>query len=154
VLTSRYFGPIAPTSDYASTELPRAGEPVRVDINIANPAALEQSALDAVDQTLDELDALHAAAVTAFAAVMDDDASQPAQFWQFHHDDVEGYGELERSAFTGALRLERAGFYPDGAFATDSYVILDYALRGPPTDQLLVAKFLRDRSLLTIAWES
>lgn len=31
---------------------------------------------------------------------------------------------------------------------------LDFALRGPPTDQILVAKFLRDRSLLGVSWES
>lgn len=154
MLTSRYLGQIAATSGYASAELPRDGEQVRVDVNIANTAAFEQSALDAVDAMLDDLDALHAVAVAAFAVVMDDDASQPAQFWRFHHDDVEGYGELERGAFTSALRLERVGFYPDGAFGTASYVVLDYALRGPPTDQLLVAKFLRDRSLLDIAWES
>jgi hypothetical protein len=33
-------------------------------------------------------------------------------------------------------------------------LVLDYALPGPQTDQLLVVKLRRDESLVSIAWES
>jgi Protein of unknown function (DUF2004) len=152
--TSRHFGQIDPDCDYAAISIPLGPDTVRAAINLAIPASFSQPELDAVDRNLDELARHDAAARAAFAAVLDNDRFEPARFLRFHHDEVEGYESLTNESFVAALRLERISLYPDGAFGTDSYLALDYALRGPPTDQLLVAKFLRDGSLLTIAWES
>jgi hypothetical protein len=151
-VTSRHFGPIG--TDYADAELMRAGEAIRIDVNVENPAKLEQADVDTVDRIVDDIDRHDATARAAFAAQMNDETSQVPKFWQFHHDEVEEHAGLEREAFVSALKLVRAGFYPDGAFGSKSYFVVDYALRGPNTDQLLVAKFGRDGSVLTISWES
>lgn len=152
--TSRFFGELSATSEYAETQIARGGETVRVDVNVATPSALGQDAIDAMDQMIASLDARDAAARAAFTAAMDDEEEEPLKFWRFHHEEVEGYEELSREGFVAALQLKRVGFYPDGAFGTRSFMVLDYLLRGPTTDQLLVAKFLRDGSLLGISWES
>jgi hypothetical protein len=83
-----------------------------------------------------------------------DEAQQPALFWRFHREEVAGYERLERDRFVEALALKRVGFYPDGAHRARSFLVMDYALRGPQTDQLLVVKLRRDESLVSIAWES
>jgi Protein of unknown function (DUF2004) len=152
--TSRHFGALEPTSEHASTKIRRGDEQVRVDLNLAAPAAFAQAESDAVDGAIDELDRLDGKAREAFTAAMRDEADEPVKFWAFHRDEVEGYAVLEREAFVAALQLRRVGFYPDGAYGAGAYAVLDYVLRGPPSDQILVAKLLRDESLLEIAWES
>ncbi len=152
MLTSRYFGSIA--ADHAKTQIARGDAQLRVDINLADPSACTQAAIDAVDRAIDELDSREAAARAAITAVMGDDERQPAQFWQFYRDEVDGFGDLARDAFVSTLVLVRVGFYPDEVSDTASHIVLDFAVRGPNTDQLLVAKFHADGSLGEIAWES
>lgn len=85
---------------------------------------------------------------------MDDDEQEPGKFWRFHAEEVEGYAGLAREGLVDALRLARVGLYPDGAFGSRSYEVLDYELRGPRTDQILAVKLGRDGNLVAIAWES
>ena len=151
MLTSRHVGSIA--TDYTKTELAHGDETLRLDVNLEDPSSFTQAAVDALDRAIDELPHREAAARAAFAAAMSDDKSEPAQFWRFHHDEVEEHAGLPRDSFAATLKLVRTGFYPDGAFGA-SYTILDFAVRGPNTDQLLVAKFDHDGALLAIAWES
>ncbi len=138
--TSRHFGPV--TSDY--TEAKR-GE-VRLDLNVVG--AVTQELIDELDQVIDDLEALRAVALASFTAAMADDTSTPTQFWQFHHDEVDS--TLTRDQFVAALELVRLGLYPTG----ERFAVLDFRVRGPQTDQLLVAKFARDRSLTDVSWES
>jgi len=152
MLTSRHVGPIA--TDYLDIQIARGDETIEVDVNVADPASFTQAAVEALDRAIDEIDHREAAARAAFAAVMDDDKSEPVQFWRFHHDEVEGLGDLARETFVASLKLVRAGFYPDETSDSASYVVLDFVVRGPQTDQLLVAKFRHDGSLRAIAWES
>jgi hypothetical protein len=140
--TSRHLGPI--TGDYTATTL----DQVRLDINVDDPAALEQAAIDEVDRMIDKVDALRGAALASFAVAIHQDGSTPTEFWQFHHDEVDS--SITRDRFVASLQLVRAGFYP----GKPELAILDFRVRGPQTDQLLVAKFARDRSLACIAWES
>lgn len=145
MLTSRHLGAI--TDAHTATTL---GE-VRVDLDLDDPAAVTEATIDEVDHSIDALDTLRATALASFTAALGDDDSphdQVAKFWEFHHDEVDP--TLERDHFVAALQLARAGFYPDG----DVFVILDFAVRGPQTDQLLVANFKRDRSLDHVSWES
>lgn len=138
--TSRHFGPV--TSDY--TEI-RRGE-VKLDLNIVGDVG--QEVIDEIDQVVDDLEALRAVALASFTAAMADDASTPTQLWQFHHDEVDS--TLARDQFVAALELVRVGVYPAGK----RFVVLDFRVRGPQTDQLLVAVFARDRSLADVSWES
>ena len=150
-MTSRHFGAIA---NEMETTISRGGEPVRVDVTLADPSAFTQEAVDALDHAVDEICARERAARAAIAAAMSDPTAQPLQFWQWHHDEVEGHEQLARDTFPAIVRLGRVGFYPDGAFGGAAYVVLDFAVPGPPTDQLLVVKFGADGALLAIAWES
>ncbi len=154
MLTSRHFGPIG-ASDYAEGATTHDGHPVRFDVNLAAPAALGAADLAEVDRAIDELDALVAIARAAFRAAMENPKEQPLQFWEFHRDDVEGYADLTREVFVDALSLARIGFYPDGAFGTKAWVVLDFELRGGErSDQILVAKLSKDREMIGISWES
>lgn len=150
-ITSRHFGAIASEME---TTVERRGESLLVDVNLADPSAFTQAAVDSLDRAVDEIEHRDVAARAAFAAAMSDDQTQPVLFWRFHRDEVEGHEDLGRDTFAATLRLVRVGFYPDGAFDTASYIVLDFAVPGPQTDQLLVAKFLPDGSLSKIAWES
>jgi len=151
---SRYFGSIAPEADCVEQSITLGEDRVRLDLNILAPTTLAQSEIDRVDATLDELASVDALARAAIASAISDDAQQPAQFWQFHHDEVPGYESLARDEMHAALALKRVGFYPDGAHGVRSFVLLDYAARGPATDQLLVVKLSRDGAVDAIAWES
>lgn len=117
--TSRHFGSIIAEMELARGEL-------RVDVNLADPSAFTQDAVDALDRAVDEIESREATARAAIGAAMDDPKAQPLQFWEWH----------------------------DGAFGSSSYVVLDFDVPGPPTDQLLVVKYKRDGSLVAIAWES
>ncbi len=150
-MTSRHFGTIAAEME---TTISSRGEPVRVDVNLADPTAVTQEAVDALDRAVDEIESRERAARAAIAAAMTDATAQPLQFWQWHHDEVEGHEHLARDTFAAILRLRRIGFYPDGAFGAAAYVVLDFTVPGPPTDQLLVVKFRADGALVAIAWES
>jgi hypothetical protein len=141
MLVSRHLGAIS--SDYTETTLGA----VKIDINVDEPAALDQHAIDEIDRMIDELDALRSAALASFAVAIHHDGSTPADFWQFHHDEVDS--SIARDRFVASLELVRAGFYP----GESELAILDFRVRGPRTDQLLVAKFARDK-LACIAWES
>jgi hypothetical protein len=152
MLSSRYFGSIA--ADRTSTRIERGAGQLRIDVNLADPSACAQALIDGVDRAIDELEPREAAARAAIAAVMSDDELQPATFWQFYRDEVDGFGDLARDAFVSTLELVRVGFYPDVVSDTASHIVLDFAVRGPNTDQLLVAKFRADGSLGAIAWES
>lgn len=155
--SSRHLGTFSAEREYAETQIERGGEAVRVDLNLAAPAAFSQTEADEVDRVIDAVNAsggLDAEARRAFTGVMDDEEEEPVKFWRFHKDEVEEHAGLAPEAFVEQLQLKRVGFYPDGAFGAKAYVVLDYALRGPMTDQLLVAKFSRDGSLLEISWES
>ena len=46
--------------------------------------------------------------------------------------------------------MGRIGFYLEG----EQFAVLDFKVRGPNTDQLLVANFKRDRTLDHVSWES
>lgn len=154
MLESRHFGKLD-GSDCAEGEANFEGSPLRFDVNLANPAAFEAASLAEVDRALDELDAWVAIARAAFRTAMSDPKEQPLQFWEFHRDDVAGYADLPREAFVDALKLQRVGFYPDGAFGAEAWLVLDFVLTGgEPSDQILVAKLSKDRGLLAIAWES
>lgn len=145
MLTSRHLGAI--TGDCVATTL---GE-VRVDLNLDDPATVTQATIDEVDRMIDDLDALRVSALASFTAALGDESSphdQVAKFWEFHHDEVDPM--LERDHFVAALQLARAGFYPSG----DAFVVLDFSVKGPQTDQRLVANFNRDRSLDHVSWES
>ena len=151
MLNSRHFGAIDDSEDYAAVKpWRRAG--MRIDVNVDKPAAFSQAAIDAVDRALDAIDALEAAAREAFTAVLADDSSQPAQFWQFYRDEVEGFASLAREDFVARLELVRAGCYPAGD--AGGKVVLDFKLPGIETDQILVANLAFDGALLGIAWES
>lgn len=152
MLTSRYFGSFA--TDYTNTDIERGAGQLRMDINLPDPSACTQAVVDGVDHAIDELDSREAAARAAIAAVMSDDELQPAKFWQFYRDEVDGFGDLARDAFVSTLVLVRVGFYPGKASDAASHIVLDFAVRGPNTDQLLVVKFRADGSLGEIAWES
>lgn len=153
-IISRTFGGLSPAPDLetdATVQL--GGETVRLDLNIASAASVQQALIDEVDAAVDALAAIDSAVRAEFARLLDDEAAQPIQFWQFHHDDVEGFAHVTRDSFVATLQLVRAGFYPDGKYDA-SWLVLDYKLRGPDTDQLLVAKLCRDRSIDAVAWES
>jgi hypothetical protein len=60
-----------------------------------------------------------------FATPIIDDASTLTELWRFHHDEVDARS-IRRLAVAGGVE------------------------RGPQTDQLLVAKFARDRSLVRV----
>jgi hypothetical protein len=154
VATSRYFGAIDASSERRDASVSLGAEHVRVDLNLAAPGAIDGETLGSVDRMLDDATLLDASARAFVRGALEDESQEPVKFWQFHHDEVEGYESLERAAFVDALALVRIGFYPDGAYGTGAFAVMDYALRGPKTDQLLVVKLLRDRSLLSIAWES
>ena len=150
MLPSRHFGSVVPDNDlYVAGVLRRGEEAVRIDLNVERATSLDRAALDAVDATLDELDALDRAARVAIEA--DKNATD---YWEFHRDEVEGYGHLARTDLIAALQLVRVGFYPDGAHGARNYVTFDYKLRGPVTDQLLVVMLMKDRTVLDVAWES
>ncbi len=81
----------------------------------------------------------------AFGFVLCD---QVANFWEFHHDEVDP--SITRDRFVAALELVRAGFNS----ARKAFAVLDFVARGPKTDQRLVASLSRDGSLDVVSWES
>ena len=95
-----------------------------IDINVDDLATLTQPAIDEVDRTIDELDALRTTARASFTAAIADDASTPSKLWQFHHDEVDP--TIARDHFVAALQLVRVGFYP----ADEALAILDFKVRG------------------------
>jgi len=153
-MKSRHFGELPPGADYVETKLAQGAEPVRVNMNLKEPAAFTADELARVDRLLDGLARLDEASRGAIRAAMADTTEQPLPFWQFHREEVEGYEQLEREGFVDALRLARVGLYPDGAHGARAYAVMDYVLRGPPTDQILAVKHLEDGTILAIAWES
>jgi|LNFM01.2.fsa_nt_gb hypothetical protein len=152
--TSRHFGEISPTIHSVDAEVALGVERVRVDLNLARPDELDPAEITTIDQLLDEVARLDESARGMLASLMDNEDAQPAQFWRFHREDVAGYEALEREGFVAALRLQRIGFYPDGAYGSRAFLVMDYILREPKTDQVLAVKLQRDATLQTIAWES
>lgn len=154
MLHSRHFGPLSPGETPWDLRVPLGADEVRVDLNVASLATLAPDELAKVDERIDDIAALDRKGRAMLAAVVDDDEQEPGKFWRFHADEVEAYVGLAREGLVDALRLARVGLYPDGAFGSRSYMVLDYELRGPRTDQILAVKLGRDGSLVAIAWES
>ncbi len=145
---SQVFGAI--TSEYLERLIEHAGETVRLDLNVSAPLPLAPAQVAVVDAVVADLDRHDAAARAAFTAMLADPAAQPVLFWEFHRDEVPEHAGLDRDAFVPALGLVRVGVYVGEA--TD--VVLDYALRGPRTDQLLVAKLDEQGAVRAVSWES
>jgi hypothetical protein len=154
MLHSRHFGQLSANETRWDRRVPLDADEVRVDLNVASLATLAPDELAKVDELLADLGALDRQGRVALTALVDDDEAEPAKFWRFHAEEVEGYEGLARAGLVEALRLARVGLYPDGAFGSRSYVVLDYELRGPRTDQILAVKLGRDGALVAIAWES
>lgn len=153
-IASRTFGALVPAAELeAEATIARGDDVVRLDLNVAAAAAVTRATIDEVDAAVAELDAIDALARAEFARLLDDEDAQPIQFWQFHRDDVEGFAHVTRERFVATLQLVRAGFYPDGQYDA-SWLVLDYKLRGPESDQLLVVHLRKDRSIETVSWES
>lgn len=154
MLHSRHFGPLSPNETQWDLRVPLGADEVRVDLNVASLATLAPDELANVDELLADLGALAGRGRAVLAAIVDDDEQEPGKFWRFHADEVEAYAGLTREGLVDALRLARVGLYPDSAFGGRAYVVLDFELRGPRTDQILAVKLGRDGSLVAIAWES
>lgn len=154
MLHSRHFGQLSPNETRWDRRMPLDKDEVRVDLNVASLATLAPAELAKVDELLGDLGALDRQGRAMLSALVGDDEEEPVKFWRFHTEEVEGYAGLARTGLVDALRLARVGLYPDGAFGSRSYVVLDYELRGPRTDQILAVKLGRDGALVAIAWES
>jgi len=150
---SRHLGALA--TDYTAVTRAHGGALLQLDVNLDAPAALTADAVEALDRAIDDLARLEATARAAFAAQLADDASEPVQFWRFHRDEVEGHEALARAGFVDVLRLKRAGFYPERRGGDrGAYVVLDFIVPGPPSDQLLVASLDAAGALISVSWES
>ena len=151
--TSRFFGKLAPSKDYAQiSHRLAAGEPkVSLDLNLERPAELDQKAVDALDATVERLPQRRKKALAAIKAELKNPRAQPLQFWAFHRDELEGFAALGHTELIGALRLARVGFYPQ---ANEHYATFDFVIDRAKSDQLLVVHFSRAGAPLEITWES
>lgn len=52
------------------------------------------------------------------------------------------------------LKLDRIGFYPDGKFGAEPFVVFDYVVDRSFSDQIVVVNIDKERKLMHLAWES
>lgn len=130
-----------------------AQRPAPATLVIADVAAFDEEAVTRLDSVLDRLDERDASARERIAADLGEDGTTVADYWRFFHEEVEGWQDRTPGDFLDALVVVHVGIFPDGAWATDSVLSIDYAIVDPETDQLLVARFPDGQTPL-IAWES
>ncbi|WP_433674685.1 hypothetical protein [Microbacterium gorillae] len=130
-----------------------AQRPAPATLVVADVAAFDEAAVQRLDSVLDGLDEHDTSARERIAADLGEDGTTVAEYWRFFHDEVEGWQDRTPGDFLDALVVVRVGIFPDGAWARDSVLSIDYGIEDPETDQLLVARF-PDGQTPVISWES
>lgn len=154
---SRHLGSLAFCEDgeesVVDAAVTIAQRPAPATLVIADVAAFDEEAVKRLDDMLDRLDLNDASARERIAADLGEDGTTVADYWHFFHEEVEGWQDRTPGDFLDALVVVRIGIFPDGAWATDSTLSIDYGIEDPETDQLLVARF-PDGQTPVISWES
>lgn len=154
---SRHLGSLAFCEDadecIVDAAVTIAARPAPATLVVADPAVFDEDAIERLDDVLDRLDLHDAWARERIAADLGDEGTTAADYWRYFHEEVEGWQDRTPGDFLDALVVLRIGIFPDGAWATDSTLSIDYGIEDPETDQLLVARFPDGRHPV-ISWES
>lgn len=143
-------------------ELPRQGEPIRLDFNV-DGSELTPQAFNSVKQFVEQADAYDTTARKAIRADFDADSESSSAEYLRHH--IEEFSAAERQKYFGAqdlnvlgvehllkgLRLQRIGLYP----GSDSYVaVLDYSVDPDATQYILAVEFDASGKVYGISMDS
>jgi hypothetical protein len=151
-------------NEYYEAKIELNGQEIRIDLNFEKHQ-LEAKSFDIIKGFLEKIELQNTKNRTFIDAdFKDENGDTIREYLEFHTEELkeelseiinfDDQGNSPEQQLMEKLKLVRMGFYPDGKYGSESFVIFDYTVDRTITDQLIVVNIGKEGELLNLAWES
>ena len=151
-------------NEYYEAKIELNGQEIRIDLNFEKHQ-LEAKLFDIIKGFLEKIELQNTKNRTFIDAdFKDENGDTIREYLEFHTEELkeelseiinfDDQGNSPEQQLMEKLKLVRMGFYPDGKYGSESFVIFDYTVDRTITDQLIVVNIGKEGELLNLAWES
>lgn len=155
---------ITQLEEYYFVEIEKNGQKIGLDLNFEEEEVAVQ-VFDLIKVVLENIDSEDQKNRANIAAdYQKGKESMVKEYLKFHIDelteelagivDFEDESRSFEEQLMRKLKLDRIGFYPDGKFGAEPFVVFDYVVDRSFSDQIVVVNIDQAGKLMHLAWES
>ncbi|MEN7547192.1 DUF2004 domain-containing protein [Rapidithrix thailandica] len=150
--------------EYYKVEIEQHGQKIGIDLNFEGKK-IESEIFDFIKSILENIELEDSKNRTYIASDFKDEHGDTVkEYLEFHIEELaeelseimsfEDESKSHEEQLMEKLKLDRIGFYPDGKYGTESFVVFDYVVDRKLSDQIIVVNIDMEGKLLYLAWES
>ena len=155
---------ITQLDEYYSVEIEQNGQKIGIDLNFEEKE-IETQLFDAVKTIIENIELEDSKNRTYITSDFNDENGDTVkEYLKFHIEELaeelseivnfEDKSNSSEKQLMEKLKLSRVGFYPDGKYDTESFVVFDYIVDRELSDQIIVVNIDKEGKLINLAWES
>ena len=150
--------------EYYNVEIEQEGLKMGIDLNFEEKE-IEADLFDEIKKIIENIeseDSKNRAYITS--DFKDENGDTVKEYLEFHIEELaeelseivnfEDQSSSPEKQLLEKLKLRRIGFYPDGKYGTESFVVYDYIVDRELSDQIVVVNIDKEGKLINLAWES
>lgn len=151
-------------NEYYNVEIEQKGHKIGIDLNFEGKK-IETQLFDQIKSIIENIeseDLKNRAYITS--DFNDENGDTVKEYLEFHieelAEELSGIVNFEDKSnspdeqLMEKLKLGRIGFYPDGKYGSESFVVFDYIVDRELSDQIIVVNIDKNGELINLAWES
>ena len=150
--------------EYYNVEIDNKSHKIGIDLNF-KAKKIEAQLFDKVKKIIENIESEDSKNRTYITSdFKDENGDAVKEFLEFHIEELaeelsgivnfEDKSNSPEKQLLEKLKLVRIGFYPDGEYGTDSFIIFDYTVDRELSDQIIVVNVDKEGKLINLAWES
>ena len=149
---------------YYNVEIEQKGQKIGIDLNFAGKE-IDAQVFDEIKKIIESIESEDSKNRTYISFdFKDKNGGTVKEYLDFHIEELaeelseivnfEDKSNSPDKQLMEKLKLGRIGFYPDGKYGSESFVVFDYIVDRELSDQIIVVNIDKDGKLLNLAWES
>ncbi len=150
--------------EYYNVEIEQKNEKIRIDLNFEGKE-IEAKLFDKIKKVIESIESENSKNRAYITFDFNDkNGNTVKEYLEFHTEELaEELSEIvnfkdksisPEKQLMNKLKLDRIGFYPDGKYGSESFVVFDYVVDREMSDQIIVVNIDKDGKFLNLAWES
>ncbi|MGH1335160.1 MAG: DUF2004 domain-containing protein [Aureispira sp.] len=150
--------------EYYNVEIEQKGLKIGIDLNFEKKE-IEAQLFDEIKKIIENIESEDSKnRIYITSDFKDENGDTVKEYLEFHIEELaeelsgiinfEDKSSSPEKQLLEKLKLGRIGFYPDGKYGTESFVVYDYIVDRELSDQIVVVNIDKEGKLINLAWES
>ncbi|WP_044212469.1 DUF2004 domain-containing protein [Flammeovirga sp. OC4] len=150
--------------EYYNVEIEHKGHKIGIDLNFEGKE-IETQLFDEIKKIIENIESEDSKNRTYITSdFKDENGDTVKEYLEFHIEELaeelsgivnfQDKSNSPEKQLLEKLKLGRIGFYPDGKYGSESFVVFDYIVDRELSDQIVVVNIDKEGKLINLAWES